>query len=145
MDEKVALDGYYSRPLPTQGMIRPPKARAPHRLLFSCLLSAGLCYLLWLKTDILTNPPMALLWRNNHAYTQQQAPIVVPEVMHLMSENATRVPLEAHIMSKCPDARDCLRDLVVPAMEKVEDLVDFRLSFIGEYVSLCRYSRSGVC
>ena len=42
-----------------------------------------------------------------------------------------QVQLEAHIMSKCPDARDCLRDLVVPAMEKVSALVDFRLSFIG--------------
>ena len=41
------------------------------------------------------------------------------------------VPLEAHVMSKCPDARDCLRDLVVPAMEKIVDKVNFRLSFIG--------------
>ena len=47
------------------------------------------------------------------------------------SYQSTRVPLEAHIMSKCPDARDCLRDLVVPAMEKISDHVDFRLSFIG--------------
>jgi len=42
------------------------------------------------------------------------------------------VPLEAHVMSKCPDARDCLRDLVVPAMEQVVDRVDFRLSYIGK-------------
>ena len=41
------------------------------------------------------------------------------------------VPLEAHIMSKCPDARDCLRDLVVPAMEQIVDKVDFQLSYIG--------------
>ncbi|KAL9104056.1 MAG: hypothetical protein Q9163_000953 [Psora crenata] len=41
------------------------------------------------------------------------------------------VPLEAHIMSKCPDARDCLRDLIVPAMEQVVDKVDFKLSYIG--------------
>lgn len=47
--------------------------------------------------------------------------------------NNTLVPLEIHIMSKCPDARDCLRDLVVPAMEKVVDKVDFTLSFIGSY------------
>lgn len=39
-------------------------------------------------------------------------------------------------MSKCPDARDCLRDLVVPAMERISDKVDFRLSFIGSYVHL---------
>lgn len=50
------------------------------------------------------------------------------------SNQSTPVPLEAHIMSKCPDARDCLRDLVVPAMEKISDHVNFRLSFIGRYV-----------
>ncbi|CAK3923356.1 hypothetical protein D0860_06412 [Lecanosticta acicola] len=42
-----------------------------------------------------------------------------------------RVPLEAHIMSKCPDAKDCLHDLILPAMQEVEELVAFRLSFIG--------------
>ncbi|KAF1348598.1 hypothetical protein BDV97DRAFT_297473 [Delphinella strobiligena] len=42
-----------------------------------------------------------------------------------------RVPLEAHIMSKCPDARDCLHDLVLPAMMNVSHYVDFKLSFIG--------------
>ncbi|KAF9889569.1 hypothetical protein FE257_007279 [Aspergillus nanangensis] len=42
-----------------------------------------------------------------------------------------RVPLEAHIMSKCPDARDCLQKLVVPAMEQVNDMVDFDMSFIA--------------
>lgn len=47
------------------------------------------------------------------------------------SNQSTLVPLEAHIMSKCPDARDCLRDLVVPAMEKISDHVNFQLSFIG--------------
>ncbi|KAK4099362.1 hypothetical protein N658DRAFT_508803 [Parathielavia hyrcaniae] len=41
------------------------------------------------------------------------------------------VPLEAHIMSKCPDAKDCLRDMVLPAMQKVHDKVNFTLSFIG--------------
>lgn len=43
-----------------------------------------------------------------------------------------RIPLEAHIMSKCPDAQECLQDLVLPAMEKISDKVDFRLSFIAE-------------
>ncbi|KAK1996057.1 hypothetical protein LX36DRAFT_682662 [Colletotrichum falcatum] len=41
------------------------------------------------------------------------------------------VPLEAHIMSKCPDARDCLRDLVLPTMMKAQDKVNFTLSYIG--------------
>jgi hypothetical protein len=41
------------------------------------------------------------------------------------------VPLEASIMSKCPDARDCLRDLVLPTMQRVMEKVNFTLSFIG--------------
>ncbi|KAI1465752.1 uncharacterized protein F4812DRAFT_110578 [Daldinia caldariorum] len=41
------------------------------------------------------------------------------------------IPLEAHIMSKCPDARDCLRDLVLPAMMRINDKVNFTLSYIG--------------
>lgn len=44
------------------------------------------------------------------------------------------VPLEVHIMSKCSDARDCLRDLIVPTMERVSDKVDLTLSFIGRWV-----------
>lgn len=42
-----------------------------------------------------------------------------------------KVSLDTHVMSKCPDARDCLRQLVVPAMEQVSDMVDFDLSFIA--------------
>lgn len=45
-----------------------------------------------------------------------------------------KVQLEAHIMSKCPDARDCLHDMVLPAMMNVSSMVDFKLSYIGSYV-----------
>ena len=47
------------------------------------------------------------------------------------SNHTGLVPLEAHVMSKCPDAKRCLEELVVPAMEQVVDMVDFRLSYIG--------------
>ena len=46
-----------------------------------------------------------------------------------------RVPLEAFIMSKCPDARDCLHDMVLPAMQNVSHKVDFKLSYIGRSVA----------
>lgn len=46
-----------------------------------------------------------------------------------------KIPLEAHIMSKCPDAKDCLQKLVLPAMEKISDKVDFKLSFIARQAS----------
>jgi hypothetical protein len=56
------------------------------------------------------------------------------------ADSKNKIPLEAHIMSKCPDARDCLHDLILPAMQQVEDKVDFTLSFIGQLVqfSSCR-------
>lgn len=41
------------------------------------------------------------------------------------------VPLEAHIISKCPDTRDCLRELLLPAMIRVHDKVNFTLTYIG--------------
>ena len=51
--------------------------------------------------------------------------------IHAKSNQTDLVPLEAHVMSKCPDAKTCLEELVVPAMEQVVDIVDFRLSYIG--------------
>ena len=51
--------------------------------------------------------------------------------IHIRSNQTALVPLEAHVMSKCPDAKTCLKELVVPAMEQVVDMVDFRLSYIG--------------
>ncbi|KAI4952163.1 hypothetical protein J4E91_003625 [Alternaria rosae] len=51
--------------------------------------------------------------------------------MDAHDEADTKVPVDVHIMSKCPDARDCLKKLVLPAMANVSDKVDFRLSMIG--------------
>lgn len=50
----------------------------------------------------------------------------------MLGSETKAVPLEAHIMSKCPDARDCMQQLLVPSMEQVHDKVDFQLSFIGK-------------
>ncbi|KND93122.1 hypothetical protein TOPH_02311 [Tolypocladium ophioglossoides CBS 100239] len=41
------------------------------------------------------------------------------------------VPLEAHIISKCPDTRDAMRQLILPVMQRVHDKVDFKLNYIG--------------
>lgn len=60
-----------------------------------------------------------------HAAQQMAAQAANPSI---------KVPLEAHIMSQCPDAQDCLQQLVVPAMERISDKVDFQLSFIGKSV-----------
>ncbi|KAI6785414.1 uncharacterized protein J7T54_007056 [Emericellopsis cladophorae] len=46
-----------------------------------------------------------------------------------------KVPLEAHIISKCPDTRDALRELILPVMQRVSDKVDFKISYIGKPAS----------
>lgn len=44
-----------------------------------------------------------------------------------------KVKLEVHIMSKCPDAKDCLEKLVFPALDELgPEVVDFKMSFIGK-------------
>ncbi|KAI9171236.1 GILT-like protein 1 [Paramyrothecium foliicola] len=50
----------------------------------------------------------------------------------MTSSQRRLVPLEAHIISKCPDTRDALRELILPVMQKVHDKVDFKLSYIGK-------------
>lgn len=50
----------------------------------------------------------------------------------LLGSEPKRIPLEAHIMSKCPDARACMQQLLVPSMEQIHEKADFRLSFIGK-------------
>lgn len=50
----------------------------------------------------------------------------------LETSEAHKIPLEAHIMSKCPDAQSCLQKLILPTMENVNDKVDFQLSFIAK-------------
>jgi hypothetical protein len=42
------------------------------------------------------------------------------------------VQLEAHIMSKCPDAKDCLHNLLIPAMSQLPPhSINLTLSYIG--------------
>ncbi|PYH86037.1 hypothetical protein BO82DRAFT_389170 [Aspergillus uvarum CBS 121591] len=72
-------------------------------------------------------------YQNGSALTSEEALFMPPLSGTSPSAQPTKkVPLEAHIMSKCPDARDCLQQLVVPAMEQISDKVDFKLSFIAD-------------
>ena len=81
--------------------------------------------LLFNKADLTGYSLVSNLLQDNAARPPQTATI-------LEGNGTALVPLEAHIMSKCPDAKVCLRDLVVPVMEKVANMVDFNLSFIGQ-------------
>ncbi|KAJ5803174.1 Gamma interferon inducible lysosomal thiol reductase GILT [Penicillium pulvis] len=64
----------------------------------------------------------------NHEHEQAK---ISQDPITSQSNESTRIPLEAHIMSKCPDAQGCLQKLILPAMEQISDKVDFRLSFIA--------------
>lgn len=60
-----------------------------------------------------------------HTQTHKQQPLSAAKSPKL-------VQLEAHIMSKCPDAQDCILDLIVPAMSRLDPShVNFTLSYIG--------------
>ncbi|KAK1972496.1 hypothetical protein LY78DRAFT_650720 [Colletotrichum sublineola] len=114
MDEKHAYLGYRA-PNP------PPPPMAAFKRQMKGLLPVALMTLLfawnyWVYLGRLPSHPAST------ATVPDQAPVSVAKDL---------VPLEAHIMSKCPDARDCLRDLVLPTMMKVQDKVNFTLSYIG--------------
>ncbi|KAI1356675.1 hypothetical protein F5Y01DRAFT_1367 [Xylaria sp. FL0043] len=60
------------------------------------------------------------------------APVVGNTAQHAVPLAAGElVPLEAHIISKCPDTRDCLKELLLPAMIQVHEKVNFTLTYIG--------------
>lgn len=61
---------------------------------------------------------------------------VAPALTETVTEKKKLVPLEAHIISKCPDTRDALRELILPAMQQIADKVDFKLTYIGTYVDV---------
>ncbi|KAF5026847.1 hypothetical protein F66182_1041 [Fusarium sp. NRRL 66182] len=66
---------------------------------------------------------------------QPFSPVVTEPVVDITNNDPQitdrLVPLEAHIMSKCPDAKDGLELLVLPVMQRVHDKVNFTLSYIG--------------
>ncbi|KAL2820580.1 ankyrin repeat-containing domain protein [Aspergillus cavernicola] len=95
-----------------------------HRIITRTVTFLGIvsCLLLTLHWLPITFPSFKLFSCRYHAQSATHEPSF---------DDVGRVPFEAHIMSKCPDARDCIRELVVPTMEQVSDKVDFELSFIA--------------
>ncbi|KAE8447682.1 hypothetical protein EG329_010488 [Mollisiaceae sp. DMI_Dod_QoI] len=99
-------------------LIRSPGRR--NRPLAIAFGAVALCYLLW--TTVFRSYTFHLPC--HHQDAKLNTPAEVLDDKHL-------VPLEAHIMSKCPDAKDCLKMMVLPTMQRVLDKVNFTLSFIG--------------
>ncbi|GKT93329.1 gamma interferon inducible lysosomal thiol reductase [Colletotrichum tofieldiae] len=114
MDEKRAYLGYRAASLPPPSMTtfrRQRKGMVPTVVMVAVLFA-------WSCWGYLRLPSFPA----RTGIAPEDAPVTVAKDL---------VPLEAHIMSKCPDARDCLRDLVLPTMMKAQDKVNFTLSYIG--------------
>ena len=127
MDEKSEDRYHYHNSNPTTPPImlsRPRNRSRPH---LPVIISVVL--LLWLSLTYLPSIPFRPSNGSSQDGEIQWVHSLTDQESH--ANKSRLVPLEAHIMSKCPDAKDCLRDLVVPAMEKIVDMVEFDLSFIG--------------
>ncbi|KAJ5629382.1 hypothetical protein N7528_003039 [Penicillium herquei] len=126
----------------TQGASTGPKWMAPRqrssratflRRLFIvvCFLAGYFMLIRPRPTDVpcdgCATPGSGYIQDQDFQYKEEQI-----ETPHLpITADSKKIPLEAHIMSKCPDAQGCMQKLVLPAMEKISDKVDFRLSFIA--------------
>ena len=92
-------------------------------------------YISPLRLTFIATTFVLLYFCSHHVFPKSKIDPLDQQFQSLILANGgnqtVKVPLEAHIMTKCPDAKDCLRDLIVPAMEKIYDKVNFTLSFIG--------------
>ena len=138
VDEKIMLEKRYGRktPLPLHNRHRSPSNARTRRSIIAyisliCGLFVGMIYVLpSLSRHFYPSKELSSV-NTGEPYGPSSSTSPISSSTSSSSSNDTKVPLEAHIMSKCPDARDCLRDLVVPAMEQVVSKVDFTLSYIG--------------
>lgn len=103
---------------------RPPRSR-PFRRNRSLLTLVVVAILLYTLYSVRPVTSYAGRWVPSPASKNKSSSSTDPATTNNL------VPLEAHIMSKCPDARDCLKDLVLPAMIMVNQKVNFTLSYIG--------------
>lgn len=119
-----------------EGRLRPDTAIFRRRLCIVVILFIGYLWLLRPSTSISHghhNPPLQTenfeSTQNENYWPQKNLGSSTPGSQKTQAQS--KVPLEAHIMSKCPDAQACLQKLVLPAMEQISDKVDFKLSFIA--------------
>ncbi|KAJ8129210.1 hypothetical protein O1611_g4423 [Lasiodiplodia mahajangana] len=108
------------------------RSRRRHRPLFLLVLVAATIYgfyafgLFSSFTSTSLPPRPDAVRTPDYPVPSQVAEHVVPSVT-----GRELVPLEAHIISKCPDTRDCLKELLLPAMIRVHEKVNFTLTYIG--------------
>jgi len=114
-------DATFARSMDTEKggeMFPRPPVRRRHPFVIGFVLVA-LCYLFYSHGGMSVLEKLSC--HSNKPRVLSQAPLTAKAL----------VPLEAHIMSKCPDAKQCLQELVLPTMQRVLDKVNFTLSYVG--------------
>lgn len=109
---------------------RPSRSCLIRRIAIALVFFAGF-YLFVTKADEFHLPiPCHASGSSKQTVHKEQTHALNSNNLH--ASESHKIPLEAHIMSKCPDAKDCLKELILPTMEQVSDKVDFQLSFIAK-------------
>ncbi|UNI21813.1 hypothetical protein JDV02_007769 [Purpureocillium takamizusanense] len=120
MDEKRSRSASQTQPCPDpRGAAAATTAAMPSRLRHVMRMTLSLVVALVVLYHVWTGAPQL----SRHG-------VATGPVSGINNANRL-VPLEAHIISKCPDTRDALRELILPAMQRVHDKVDFKLNYIG--------------
>lgn len=129
MDKEQARLG--ARRVPLHDGAMPARVRATgNKSFLAWLVALALASALWLSAPTL----MACLYKlpSPHHVTMYSKPRLEAHIMSVLQLHTIR-DADTLKRSKCPDARGCLRDLIVPAMHEVADQVDFSISYIGRY------------
>ena len=104
------------------------RARRPHRWFAITMIVTILLYTVYGSRGIAPYIDQYI-----RLSSRQRDPILPPSPPPKIHElDPAAVPLEIHIMSKCPDAQYCLKELILPTMVRVSDKVNFTLSYIGK-------------
>ncbi|KAE9974882.1 hypothetical protein EG327_008634 [Venturia inaequalis] len=105
------------------------------RVRYLCLFAGSFMLLFWHLTTVSQHTLIPLAGQSESFDTDVVGKLSTKEWEKSteLDDGKWKVPLEAHIMSKCPDALGCLQNLLLPALSQSNTLskVNFTLSYIG--------------
>ncbi|KAK7958250.1 hypothetical protein PG988_013098 [Apiospora saccharicola] len=111
---------------------RPVRSRAARRARPWIMIPIALLVLYTVYSIHSTAAMPAADWRSTTPTTADPKKSTAAVAKPKAHDAGALVPLEAHIMSKCPDAKDCLKEMILPSMMRVYEKVNFTLSYIGK-------------
>lgn len=118
--------------LPSRDEKRPSRTRSARRARSWIVIPIALIVLYTVYSIQNASAMPATRWTSSAPKKPTTTAVAPAASTHKAHEAGALVPLEAHIMSKCPDAKDCLKEMILPAMMRVYEKVNFTLSYIGK-------------